>query len=209
MTRAVRTHAWTHPWRRSAAITPRVCAIAVIATISVLATACSTASVASTSGAAGGSGVGGSGLIPEQQRQAAPNISGVLLDGSDFTLGDWRGEVVVINFWGSWCAPCRAEAPELAATYEATKADGVQFLGVDLKDQRQLAVAFEARYGIDYPSIFDPRNEVAVQFRNFPVNAIPTTLILDRQGRTAALFPRPIRRGDLLPVIASLTQEPG
>lgn len=146
-------------------------------------------------------------VVPVAERMPAPEVTGTLLDGSQFTLGDWAGKVVVINFWGSWCAPCRAEAPELRAVYEATRASGVEFLGVDVKDQRELAIAFEDRFGIAYPSIFDPRGEVSLQFRNFPVNAIPTTIVIDRSGRVASMFPRPLREEDLLPVVVRLAEE--
>lgn len=148
-------------------------------------------------------------VIAATDRVPAPQVNGTLLDGSKFTLDAWTGKVVVINFWGSWCAPCRAEAPELRAVYEATRASGVEFLGVDIKDQRDLAVAFEAKFGIIYPSIFDPRGEVALGFKNFPTNAIPTTIVIDRAGRVAVIFPRPLREPDLRPVVEQLTKESG
>lgn len=147
------------------------------------------------------------GVVPAQERVLAPEVTGTLLDGSEFRLTDWAGKVVVINFWGSWCGPCRVEAPELRAVYEATRASGVEFLGVDVRDQRQLASAFEQRFGIEYPSIFDPRGEVALLFQNVPTNAIPTTLVIDRAGRVASVFPRPLREEDLLPVVTALAEE--
>lgn len=147
------------------------------------------------------------GVLPAQERVRAPEVTGTLLDGSEFRLTDWAGKVVVINFWGSWCGPCRVEAPELRAVYEATRASGVEFLGVDVRDQRQLAIAFEQRFGIDYPSIFDPRGEVALRFQNTPVNAIPSTIVIDRAGRVASIFPRPLREEDLLPVVTALSEE--
>ena len=146
-------------------------------------------------------------VVPVAERMPAPEVTGTLLDGSEFTLRDWAGKVVVINFWGSWCGPCRVEAPELRAVHEATRARGVEFLGVDVKDQRDLAIAFEDRFGIAYPSIFDPRGEVSLQFQNFPANAIPTTIVIDRAGRVASLFPRPLREVDLLPVVEQLAEE--
>lgn len=83
----------------------------------------------------------------------------------------------------------------------------MRFLGVDVKDHRDLAIAFEGRYGIAYPSIFDPRGDVSLQFRNFPANAIPTTIVIDRAGRVASVFPRPLREEDLLPVVVQLAEE--
>lgn len=146
-------------------------------------------------------------VVAVAERMPAPEVTGTLLDGSEFTLRDWAGKVVVINFWGSWCGPCRVEAPELRAVHEATRARGVEFLGVDVKDQRDLATAFEDRFGIDYPSIFDPRGEVSLRFQNFPANAIPATIVIDRAGRVASLFPRPLREEDLLPVVLRLAEE--
>ncbi len=67
------------------------------------------------------------------------------------------GDVAVINFWGSWCAPCRVETPEFQTVYADVADQGVQFLGVDVKDQRQLAAAFFDSVGVTYPSLFDPR----------------------------------------------------
>lgn len=145
--------------------------------------------------------------MPVAERRPAPEVTGTLLDGSTFTLRDWDGKVVVINYWGSWCAPCRVEAPELRAVYEATRASDVEFLGVNVKDQRELAIGFEERFGIAYPSLFDPRGEVALKFQNFPANAIPTTIVIDRAGRVASVFPRPLREEDLLPVVVQLAEE--
>ncbi len=146
-------------------------------------------------------------LISADERGTAPEFGGTLLDGAEFVATDLDGDVAVINFWGSWCGPCRLEAPELRAVHEATRASGVEFLGVDVKDQRDLAIAFEDRFGIAYPSIFDPRGEVALRFQNTPVNAIPSTIVIDRAGRVASVFPRPLREEDLLPVVTTLAEE--
>ncbi len=153
-------------------------------------------------------GTGQSTVIPAAKRGAAPDVEGELLDGAPFRLWDLRGKVVVFNFWGSWCAPCRAEAPELEAVYQQTKASGVAFVGVNIKDDRQLAVAFERNKHVTYPSLYDPNGRVALRFRNYPPNAIPSTIVLDRQGRVAAVFLRPLLRGDLLPVVGQVAREP-
>ena len=86
----------------------------------------------------------------------------------------------MVNFWGSWCAPCRAEADDLEKTYQATKAKGVAFLGVNSRDGRDAAKAFE-RGRVTYPSIFDPSSKVALEFDVTQVTT-PSTLILDRRG---------------------------
>ncbi|MGI8868383.1 MAG: TlpA family protein disulfide reductase [Mycobacteriales bacterium] len=149
-------------------------------------------------------GSGEAALIPAAKRDRAPDIAGTLLDGRHFTLSSLRGDVVVLNFWGSWCAPCRAEAPELMAVYTATRARGVRFVGINVKDQRPLARAFDRTKGVTYPSIFDPEGRIALQFRNYPPNAIPSTIVLDRHHRVAAVFLRPLLRSDLLPVVQRL-----
>ena len=93
------------------------------------------------------------------------------------------GQVAVINFWGSWCAPCRVETPEFQRGLRRRPADdGVQFLGVNVKEtDEQFALAFVDRFGIAFPSLYDPRGEVALAFRDYPANAIPSTIVLDRR----------------------------
>lgn len=151
--------------------------------------------------------VGQSAVLPAGKRGDAPDVTGTLLDGRPFELSSLRGHVVVLNFWGSWCPPCRAEAPELMATYTATRASGVRFIGVDIKDERQLAAAFDRAKHITYPSIFDADGRVALQFSNYPPNAIPSTIVLDRQHRVAAVFLRPLVRSELLPIVRRLARE--
>lgn len=127
-------------------------------------------------------------LIPPQARQAAPSFRGELLDGTPFTSTALTGDVAVLNFWGSWCAPCRVETPEFQAVYADVADSGVQFLGIDVKDDRQLAEAFVDRVGAEYPSIFDPRGEVALAFRGFPANVVPSTILIDPEGQVAAVY---------------------
>jgi thiol-disulfide isomerase/thioredoxin len=142
----------------------------------------------------------------EADRVAAPEIAGELLDGSAYDAAAVRGRVVVINFWGSWCAPCRAEAADLEETYRATKADGVEFLGVNIRDERDKAKAFVLGRST-YPSLFDPPGRLAQRF-DVPPNFIPATLILDRSGRIAAVIRKSIRRPELEPIVARLAAEP-
>jgi thiol-disulfide isomerase/thioredoxin len=117
----------------------------------------------------------------------APDIKGTTLAGRKFTLAAYRGDVVVLNFWGSWCAPCRAEAPALAALATHFWPSGVRFIGVDIQDSPAAAEAFERNFRIGYPSLNDPGDEVALAFQStVPPAAIPTTLIIGRTGRVAA-----------------------
>jgi len=146
-------------------------------------------------------------VVPVGERAVAPEFSGELLDGSPFDSASLAGDIVVLNFWGSWCAPCRIETPEFQMVYEQVGAEGVQFLGVDVKDERQLAIAFYADKGVEYPSIFDPRGEVALAFRGFPANAVPSTILIDREGRVAAVYTAAVAAEDLRSALSALLAE--
>jgi thiol-disulfide isomerase/thioredoxin len=145
-------------------------------------------------------------VFSEDQRQPAPAVKGELLDGSGtYDLSQHPGDVVVINFWASWCGPCVAEAPELEATYQAQKANGVTFVGINVKDEADHARRF-AELSTTYPSVFDPASKLALGFAVQP-NAIPATIILDRQGRIAAVVRAAVVRVELEPVVAELASE--
>jgi peroxiredoxin len=146
-------------------------------------------------------------VIPAQQRASAPGFSGTLLDGADFSSTDLAGDVAVLNFWGSWCAPCRVESPEFQQVYTEVADQGVQFLGLNVKDQEQFADAFVASKGITFPSLFDPRGQVALAFRDYPADAIPSTIVLDRESRVAAVYTGEVRQDDLRTVLDQLTGE--
>jgi len=120
-------------------------------------------------------------FIPQADRKAAPAISGPTLDGGSFTAS--AGKVLVLNVWASWCSPCRAEAPALQEL--SMKHPEVQFLGVLTRDSLVAARAFVERFGIQYPSLVD--DAILLKFHGqLTPNAIPTTLIIDTQGRIAA-----------------------
>lgn len=140
-------------------------------------------------------------------RSGAPKVTGELLDGGRFDLATYRGKVVVINFWGSWCPPCRAEADDLEAVYAATKASGVEFVGVNVKDSRDNATAYERAFKVTYPSVYDRSMRVALKFRDTPPNAIPATLVLDRAGRVAVVLRKPLLREDLQPYVERIAAE--
>jgi thiol-disulfide isomerase/thioredoxin len=120
-------------------------------------------------------------------RPQAPAVTGKTLTGQVFSLAADRGDVVVMNFWGSWCTPCREEAPALGALARHFGSGDVRFIGVDIQDTPSAAEAFMQTYQIGYPSLNDPSDEIALDFRGtLPPTGIPSTLVLDRSGRIAA-----------------------
>ena len=146
-------------------------------------------------------------VIPIDARESAPIFEGELLDGTDFASSNLAGDVTVLNFWGSWCAPCRIETPEFQAVYADVSGSGVKFLGVDVKDNRQMAQAFVDSVGVEYPSLFDPRGEVAMAFRGFPANVVPSTILIDRAGRVAAVYVAVVPEDDLRRALDQLAAE--
>jgi thiol-disulfide isomerase/thioredoxin len=120
-------------------------------------------------------------------RPVLPELSGRTLDGGRLDVAAWRGHVVVVNTWGSWCAPCREEAPVLARVWKETRGTGVRFVGIDTRDNDAAARAFVRQSRIDYPSLVDEDGRLMLAFgRTIPVSAVPTTVVVDRQGRVAA-----------------------
>ena len=141
---------------------------------------------------------------PDQRPQVS-EVTGELLDGGTYDVAQDRGKVVVVNFWGSWCSPCRAEAADMQKTYDATKAKGVTFVGVNSRDDRDAAKAFE-RGRVTYPSVYDPDGKVALKFDVTQVST-PSTLILDRQGRIAVALRRSTTVGELQPLVERVAAE--
>jgi len=117
---------------------------------------------------------------------------------------------VVLNLWGQWCGPCRAEAPEPKQVSEATQTSGVQFLGIDVRDpQQDKAQDFVRDRAIPYPSMYDPpMHSLIALSQNYPTSVIPSTLVLDRHHRVAAVFLRALLASDLQPVVERIAAEP-
>lgn len=181
-----------HAARARAANHARGAAGAVFAAVTVLAvTGCSGGAIGQDTPASNGSNfVAGSyntTVFAPGSGPVAPDIKGTTLAGRKLTLAAYRGDVVVLNFWGSWCAPCRAEAPALAALAKHFWPRGVRFVGVDIQDSPAAAEAFERNFLISYPSLNDPGDQVALAFQStVPPAGIPTTLVIGRTGRVAA-----------------------
>lgn len=158
--------------------------LVAVAMAALLLTACG-ASDADT-GTAFVAGDGSIVLIAPDERQPAPDLVGPTLEGGEFRLSDHLGDVVVLNVWASWCAPCRAEAPVLEDAWREVKDDGVQFVGLDTRDTEAAALAFLDRYGVTYPNVIDTDGRLQLLFSDtLPPQAIPSTLVVDREGRVA------------------------
>lgn len=142
-------------------------------------------------------------VVSPQDRRPAPAVQGPRLGGDQpLSTDDYPGKVLVINVWGSWCNPCRAEAPDLQSASVAT-ARTAQFIGLNTKDYSPAAAeAFVRRFEISYPSIFDPEGKALVSLAgNLPPNAIPTTIVIDAQRRVAARIAGTVGRETLVDLI--------
>ena len=129
---------------------------------------------------------GENGLIAPGDRPPAPALSGTTLEGERLDLSTYDGKVVVLNFWASWCAPCRAEAPNLIEVAEATRASGVEFVGVNVKNARDEALAFERKQGVPYPSLHDQPGVLLTRFRKIVPQTPPTTIAPPAPSSTAS-----------------------
>ncbi|MFD7706409.1 TlpA family protein disulfide reductase [Streptomyces sp. NPDC059786] len=168
-------------------------------------------------GTSGGSGdtnfvTGKNGVdtVAKGERTAAPDLSGKTLDGKQLDVADYKGKVVVLNMWGSWCAPCRAEAPNLVKVSEDLADQGVQFIGINTRDPDVgPAKAFEKSYDVKYPSLYDPTGKLLLRFEKGTLNpqTIPSTVVIDREGKLAARTLQALSEKNLRKMIAPVLAE--
>lgn len=126
-------------------------------------------------------------VYPVGERDPAPELEGMTLDGDAFALSNWAGEIVVINVWGSWCVPCRTETPELVRLANEYADRGVRFLGINIRDNPAGAKSFEDRFKVPYPSLEDPDGRLLLNFRDvIPTSVVPSSVVIDRRGDVAA-----------------------
>ena len=127
-------------------------------------------------------------LIPASQRKTAADFDGTLLDGGTFSLKSTKGKAVVLNFWASWCTPCRTELPQFDLLYRKVKSRGATFLGIDTKDDKGKGRDFVRTNDISFPSVYDEPGETAVRLGKLPAAALPFTVLLDKRGKVAAVY---------------------
>ncbi|MFP7666269.1 MAG: TlpA family protein disulfide reductase [Corynebacterium pyruviciproducens] len=143
---------------------------------------------------------------PESERQPVQSFSGesLMKDGETISLDDYAGQVVVLNAWGQWCGPCRAEVDDLEEIHERLGGNGT-VLGINVRDpQKDAARDFVTDNGVTYPSIYDPSFRTAAALGGIPATVIPTTIVLDKQHRPAAVFLTEVTTDDLAPIIDEL-----
>lgn len=178
---------------------------------SLLVTGCSTSSGSTTNQQTNYVEVNGTGVMSVYavgHRKMASSVSGTDLDGHGLSLSAYAGKVVVLNFWASWCPPCRSEAPALEQVFTDTRALGVQFIGDDIRENGASdGIHFSTAHDIDYPSFSDQASRIALAFRAAGVETPPTTLVIDRQGRIAARGLGEMTYSQLLRVVQAVAKE--
>ena len=154
------------------------------------------------------SGDGSVTVLNPDAREVAPILVGQDLDGQEISTADFPGEILVLNVWASWCAPCRAEAPALEEVAEEFNGQGVQLIGLNTRDSKASANNFVRKYQVSFPSIVDTDGRLQLQFREtLPPQAIPSTIVIDQSGRVAARALGAIEASTLSAIIDQLLLE--
>lgn len=186
-------------------------ALAALLAAPLLLTGCAGTSGANASGASdyefGRLPTGPDGLLPVADRKPAPPLVGQTLQGAPLDTSAMKGQVVVLNFWADWCAPCRAEAPFLNAVASKTADRGVRFVGVNVKNDKSSALAFERISHTPYPSLYDQPGALLLRFRKVVPQTPPSTMLIDREGRLAGLFNGGVTESELTGPVLALAAE--
>jgi thiol-disulfide isomerase/thioredoxin len=144
--------------------------------------------------------------IAVADRQTSIRVQGTTLEGKPLDTSSERGKVVVLNTWGSWCPPCNAEAADLQKVWQEQRSNGVQFVGIALREEPATGIAFQRRFGITYPSVRWDGGKVLLQLKG-KATAPPTTLVLDKQGRLAARVSGKVDAGTLSGLVDDVRNE--
>ena len=157
----------------------------------------------------GGGKLGGGTVetIRPADRTTTITVKGTTATDAVIDTSTFRGQVVVLNTWGSWCGPCNAEAPALQKAYTQLRPDGVQFVGVNVRDDDASLTAFERKFSVTYPSVRYDGGAVLLQLKGKAVST-PTTIVLDRRGRIAARVTVQITTGTLTGLVQDVLKEP-
>jgi len=150
-------------------------------------------------------------MIAAADRRVAGNATAPYLDDSGtWQLADENGKIVVLNYWASNCGPCVTETPAFEKIYRGVKDKGGQFIGIDVREvSKSKAKSFIANNDVTYPIVYDQRGKTAIELGKVPSAAIPYTVLIDKQGRVAAVYFGALGPGDLTPVLDRLVAEPG
>jgi peroxiredoxin len=146
-------------------------------------------------------------LYPQGQRKPAADFNGKLINGGTMKLSSTRGKVVVLNYWASWCGPCKTESPQFDLLYRKIKSRGVNFYGIDTKDAKGSAEDFVRNNDISYPIVYDEPGETAIRLGNLPTVSLPFTVLIDKQGKVAAVYIVRLSYNDLKGSIDKLLAE--
>jgi thiol-disulfide isomerase/thioredoxin len=152
-------------------------------------------------------GGAGTRLLSVADRIAAPTIRGETLDGASIDLSALRGKVLVVNFWASWCNPCRAESASLVQIAKENASRGVAVVGINIKDDRDAARRFDEVHAVPYPSLFDQSAVVLTRLHSLVPQQPPSTLLIDKDGRIAGIFSGGITASELAQPLTSLVSE--
>lgn len=155
------------------------------------------------------SGTARGSVIDKSHRKTAGDVTGKLLEqGSTYRLHQDFGNVVVLNFFASWCSPCKVESPQFDLIYRSRQSEGVRFVGIDVKDpNKDMVREFVAAAKLTYPIVYDEPAKTALQLGDLPIGGLPATVIIDKHGRVAAVYTTAVLPNDLNPALDTLTAE--
>ena len=148
--------------------------------------------IAARGGAGHAQGEVSSGAV--EQGKPAPDFALQDVRGRSVHLSDFRGQAVIVNFWASWCAPCRDEVPNLVTTYQQHKTDGLVVVGVDLQEDAATVRSFATEFGMKYPVLLDPHGQTIGPYR---ITGPPTSVLIDREGVVRGIVLGPMQEADL------------